>query len=314
MFLMLAVEEVLYRRGAAKLRLSDDVLGAAESSAGLASATAVTASAESLRTLQSFDCGVLSPSSLPSPGNATVFTPQSQRRAIAESLQFGAAALVAADKGSGDSKNKAADGGGRDTTDPFASLSIEPILTKAFDSDIKASASASDGMAADSGFVGSTTSAEASATLPASSLPEAGDPEGDTTAYRAREETAGRGTQGESIYVFEQQDFTPFVRGFHRLADDAAVIESLAAAAPVSTETDPAKEGAIPRQVRALLCLCKPSRVHVSRLDVVLPAAFCCPPQEGISPPEETLEDRRLRLQVRRSVCLQLLTLPLLDW
>ncbi|XP_026190271.1 uncharacterized protein LOC34622046 [Cyclospora cayetanensis] len=218
------VEEVLYRRGNAKLHLSSVVLGAAEAAAtprGTAGAkeASATAAADPLRSLQAFDCGALLTSNAADNGNLEHDAPQKQHSQLAKSLRFGAAALIAADTETNTTATSSAD------TNVLESFPIEAILTDAL-------STAAAGAAPSAGVLPAATVSSSSpgASPPLLSSPPASAPAAHVVEVQSQDDRAKSPPAGDNIYVFEQKDFTPFVRADRRQEDDVTALESLAMA------------------------------------------------------------------------------------
>ncbi|OEH75495.1 snf2 family N-terminal domain-containing protein [Cyclospora cayetanensis] len=215
------VEEVLYRRGNAKLHLSSVVLGAAEAAAtprGTAGAkeASATAAADPLRSLQAFDCGALLTSNAADNGNLEHDAPQKQHSQLAKSLRS-------------DGKY------GADKANVLESFPIEAILTDAL-------STAAAGAAPSAGVLPAATVSSSSpgASPPLLSSPPASAPAAHVVEVQSQDDRAKSPPAGDNIYVFEQKDFTPFVRADRRQEDDVTALESLAMAnarAPPDTGT-----------------------------------------------------------------------------
>lgn len=234
----------MYRRGSAKLRLSESVLAAADSADTSAVAAAAATGANTAagvrkkvfidpsRTLQSFDCGDLLTADLL---GQTAATPEQQRGKLAASLQFGVAALAAADS----SKSPVGGGDVGREADPLALLDMRPILVKAFSADADLPLDAGEATAAAPAVAAATGNMmDASNPCPPAVSPLFSVTEADLAAEEEGLPMPedSQETPGDSIYFFEQQDFTPFVRGDRRRHDDAAALEALAAAAAASAD------------------------------------------------------------------------------
>ena len=266
------MDEVLYRRGSAKLRLSEDILTATQSPAAAAAAADGVAATDAapLRTVQAFDCVAMLASDPQETGSARrQEMPEEQRKQLAASLQFGAAALAAADSSSSSSSSQ--------ETNPLASLPIEQILSQAFAADAAATAAppitpaAAAAAAAAAGSVLSSRSVSLDVSSPPLSPLVSVNEEGvcklgKTEEQEKTEETAG-GCQ-DSIYLFEDKDFTPFVRGarWPEGDADAAAVASLAAAAAAAA---PSGEDPGSNQEAS------PSRLSLPPPPVSFPVASC---------------------------------------